>query len=212
MSHYYNEDYVSPLVEDWLINRSPEKLDLIMREVMKIAKAIIYKHKFTQFEKDPDELVQVCMESCLKALPKYDPTFVNDKGKQTTTFNYFSLVCKIACMASTSRQKRNRNVFDVDDYQYSLEAPEDKNGFHIEDLCTNLDRIKEEMNIKSKNRNRYTAHRNIKLIDMMKTYIRERGEFDKRDFYSQGRNKGYHQTHLVYFFKTLRKYEYFFYT
>lgn len=126
-NNYFDETYYMSLVlqykkidpED---RKSPESERLgaaIWEGAHLIAKAIFFRHKFGRFvlggADDVDFLILGCANACFEAVDRFDPTFVNSKGKGTTLFNYWSLTAKRYFMFETKRQQKYRNTYSLDD-------------------------------------------------------------------------------------------------
>lgn len=118
MGNYFIEQHWSARLKYYLAQtqdwRESEKglfeAEKISQASLKIVRAILFTHKFMRFGTPGEDLVAEAMDNVWKALPKFDPEFVNKKGKKTTLFNYISLTAKRSMMFQTIRDKKWRDL------------------------------------------------------------------------------------------------------
>lgn len=170
-NNYYNNKQV----EQWLIEyQNTAKLDdegkviwknkvleeKITLEVSKIVDAIINQYAYYKFESRED-LQQHALFDCYKNFMKFKP----GKG---TSFNFFSLISKVTLLNLTTRKKKHRMNFDIDD-QIDLHAKTINNfELFLKDLERILYRINDEnfLRTKRKKQNLIIAI----LIDYLNTH------------------------------------------
>lgn len=170
-NNYYN----NAQVEEWLLEyQRTAKFDKqgniiwknkvleerITLEVKKVVDAIINQYGYYKFE-NREDLEQHALFDCYKNFMK----FKTGKG---TSFNFFSLISKITLLNFTTRKKKHRMNFDIEE-QVSLQAKTDNNfGLFLQDLENMLYRINDEnyLRLKRKKQNLIIAV----LVDYLKTH------------------------------------------
>ena len=154
-----NNYYDNQQVEAWLLEyQNTAKLDeegnviwknqllehKITLEVQKVVDAIINQYGYYKFE-SRDDLQQHAVFDCYKNYMK----FKTEKG---TSFNFFSLIAKVTLLNFTTRKKKHRMNFDIED-QVSIHSKETNNfSLFIQDLERMLYRINDENFLRAKRR------------------------------------------------------------
>jgi len=184
-NHYFDNEVVQGKIEIYLEyepeNRKIETRPLqlreeILKEVGKIVNGIIFTQKFTVWE-PYDDLYQEAMEACTKALEKFDPNFITSKGEYATAFNYFSLTAKRCLKFYTIRNKKNRNNYQIEEYEPFLTHDgtdlESSKSLVSNDFIVHLKRVF--------NKKGYQKY--IPLVDILHEYLTKIGDYNKRDFF-----------------------------
>ena len=96
-----------------LSNQGRDEAYRIASQVRKIVRGTIFTHKFTMWMLY-DDLESSSMEAVWRALPKFDPTYVNTKGRKGTIFNYVSLTAKRVCRQITLHDRKHRETSYID--------------------------------------------------------------------------------------------------
>ena len=115
MANYFDEQVWAPILvnynqqtEEWRLSPEGQKVaNDMMIAFTKIIQGIIFTHKFTRFA-SYDDCLSIAYEAVWKALPKYDPEYINFKGNRATVFNFISLVSKKVLIYSTMRMSKLR--------------------------------------------------------------------------------------------------------
>jgi len=141
----------------WKDKKLEEKITI---EVLKVIRAIINQYKYYMFEPRED-LEQHALLDSYKNYLMFHPS----KG---SAFNYFSLISKISLLNFTTRKKRHRMNFDIEEQVYLHAQPISNFELFLEDLEKTLYRINDENYLK-KQRERQNQIIAV-LIDYLKTH------------------------------------------
>jgi len=98
---YYNNDLNTKRIEEYktLDPKTEEAKELMTALIIDgrlVASGVYFTHRLHRFGKTLDEAKSIADEQFLKAMPKYDPLHLNNKGKTTSFFSYISLTAKNA--------------------------------------------------------------------------------------------------------------------
>lgn len=197
MANYFDEEVVRPWLLEYqsLPKDSPDSARLrgkLMCEIGKIVKAIIHTHHFTMYE-PYDDLYQEAIVACLKALDKFDPNYITDKGVHSSVFNYFSLTAKKTLIFYTLRQAKHRGHADVD---AMYDIPEQSTA-DVSALCDTL--VQNIRRIMTEQKPSY-----LPLVDLLEEHLYAVGTFNRRKFYALGRERGYKTHKLRTFFLIIK--------
>jgi len=202
--HYFNNEEVEKWTKQYFEYSEEERLfnkdarllyDKIFIEINKIINGIIFTHKYTIWEPYEDLFAEAA-EACIKALPKFDPTFITSDGKYATLFNYMSITAKQCLRFYTIRNQKHRNHSQIEDYLH-LSKTED----HISTKIA-LDSLFRQLDIifNSKKNKRFE-----KLSKHFKDYLEKMGgEFNKRDWFRYAKSLGWSPNLIRKFLKILK--------
>ena len=199
MANYYPEEIVYPLIVEW--NTIEDKQDLRAKEIMEIifphireiCIAEIFVHSFQRFE-NVDDLIHTGLEACLRAIPKFNPEFVNKQGRKARTFDYFSLIAKRSMLFHTLRNKENRlnsSYETMDNLIFTNRTVEDQTTEAIKNVIEKISRLE------------FSSDLWMVFVE----YLRRMGSFKKRDFVRFAEAFGYSVPRIRGFMKELKQYK-----
>ena len=177
------------IIVTWKDKELEEK---IMKEVMKIVKAVIQIYRYYVFE-PYDDVFQHGSMSCYQNLMKW----TKDKG---TAFNYFSIIAKRSLLNYTDRRKKHRNHIDIETRLDLQDTQKNNFDFYLETLRDNLIDIINS-NYVGKRRKNF-----IEITLILADYLYKTKKFvSKTDFYSWGRSYGKRSVDIREYMKAMRK-------
>lgn len=192
MANYFNEDYIHPLVVEYQSAddvRRQEILRLIYPQTLKLINGIIFTHKFHVYS-PVDDLQQVAVEAIIKSIDKFNPQYITKKGSKVTIFNYMSLTAKNSMKYYTLRDKDHRVNVKMDAFENSQDwfLTDEDNDTILEkqSFIQRLRYIVDDI----ESHHSQTKRRDGLIVREMITYIKERGDYDKRDFFRWCKFKG----------------------
>lgn len=184
-NHYFDNEEVTSWILEYLEYELEDRRSLerplylrekILKEVEKIVRGVIFTQKFTVWE-PYDDLKQEALETCTKALDKFNPYFITTKGEYATAFNYFSLTAKRCLKFYTIKNQKNRNNKPIEDFQPYLTDETD-----ITETSKSI--VSDSFIIQLKKVFRDNGYEKfLPLIEILQEYLEKVGDYNKRDFF-----------------------------
>lgn len=127
----------------------------------------------------------------MESLRTYNPYYINELGKKTKAFSYFSKAIKNGLMSYTLKQTRQPRILEFNE-----------KVFQFEDIFDTIQENFEEKMINAK----YCY-----MLDLMRAYCNEDGRYGKHVFARRLREHGFSKKDIWRYFKILKSFKYLFF-